>query len=158
MRRGPHLPSFRPAMHTRRPRRFYGLESGNVASAVPVSAAAPLHDDGTVAHRHVRRLPERGTNVGCSVLRRRVAQLLFGAGPCPCQQPGHAERPAVHPVIGVVYVLQPDPSLTCSVFSVLAYEIPCSTVCLQSILLATSVLGRGLPTSAACASRGRTPR
>src|SRR5215213_7804039 len=90
----------------------------NVSSAVPVGATPPLHDNGAVAHRHVRRLPERGTNVGWSALRSRVALFLFGAGPRPSQQPGYAERPATHPVVAVVFVLQADPSLTCSVFSV----------------------------------------
>src|SRR3712207_4301610 len=140
------------------PPKTCGTQFWNVSSAVPVGATSPLHDNGAVAHRHVRRLPERGTNVGWSALRSRVALFLFGAGPRPSQQPGYAERPASHPVVDVVFVLQPDPSLTYSVCSVLSYEILYSIPCVQSILLATSVLSPGLPTSAAHASRRRTPR
>src|SRR5215210_588496 len=116
-----HPPSVRPVMRTRRPPKTCSTKSWNVSSAVPVGAPSPLHDNGAVAHRHVRRLPERGTNVGWSALRSRIALFLFGAGPRPSQQPGYAERPASHPVIDVVFVLQPDPSLTYSVFSVLSF-------------------------------------
>jgi hypothetical protein len=49
--------------------------------------------------------------------------FLFGAVPRPCQQSGYAERPASQPVVDVVFVLQPDPSLTYSAFSVLSYGI-----------------------------------
>jgi hypothetical protein len=94
-------------------------QSEDASSAVPVGAT-PLHDNGAVAHRHVRGLPERGTNVGWSALRSGVALFLFGAGSRPSQQPGYAERPASHPVVDVVFVLQPDPSLTYSVCSVLS--------------------------------------
>ena len=55
--------------------------------------------------------------------------FLFGAVPRPCQQSGYAERPARQPVVDVVFVLQPDPSLTYSVFSVLSYEITYSIAC-----------------------------
>ena len=91
-------------------------QSEDASSAVPVGAT-PLHDNGAVAHRHVRGLPERGTNVWWSALRSGVALFLFGAGPRPSQQPGYAERSASHPVVDVVFVLQPDPSLTRSSLS-----------------------------------------
>jgi hypothetical protein len=55
--------------------------------------------------------------------------FLFGAVPRPCQQSGYAERPASQPVVDVVFVLQPDPSLTYSVYSVLSYEITYSIAC-----------------------------
>jgi hypothetical protein len=55
--------------------------------------------------------------------------FLFAAVPGPSQQSGYAERPASHPVVDVVFVLQPDPSLTYSVFSVLSYEITYSIAC-----------------------------
>ena len=157
MRWDPHPPTVWPVMRTRRPQKICSPQSEDASSAVPV-VATPLHDNGAVAHRHVRRLPERGTYVGWSALRSGVALFLFGAGPRPSQQPGYAERPASHPVVDVVFVSQPDPSLIYSVCSFLSYEILYSIACVQSIRLATSVLSRGLPKSAARASRRRTPR
>jgi hypothetical protein len=53
----------------------------------------------------------------------------FGAVPGPCQQSGYVERPASQPVVDVVFVLQPDTSLTYSVFPVLSYEITYSIAC-----------------------------
>ena len=55
--------------------------------------------------------------------------FLFAAVPGPCQQSGYAERPASQPVVDVVFVLQPDPSLTYSVFFVLSYEIAYYIAC-----------------------------
>src|SRR5215204_2328614 len=118
MRWDPHPPTVWPVMRTRRPQKICSPQSEDASSAVPV-VATPLHDNGAVAHRHVRRLPERGTYVGWSALRSGVALFLFGPGPRPSQQSGYAERPASHPVVDVVFVLHPDPSLTHSVFSVL---------------------------------------
>src|SRR5215217_879744 len=118
MRWDPHPPTVWPVMRTRRPQKICSPQSEDASSAVPV-VATPLHDNGAVAHRHVRRLPERGTYVGWSALRSGVALFLFGAGPRPSQQPGYAERPASHPVVDVVFVSQPDPSLIYSVCSFL---------------------------------------
>ena len=73
-------------MHTRRHHKILQSHSPRMPLSSSSCVAPPLHNDGTVAHCHVRRLPERGTNVGRSALRSGVALLLFGAGPCPCQQ------------------------------------------------------------------------